>query len=280
MSLLMMVWRGSGSFTVCLQVAVITRYSGVETECLPPSGEHCFSRWFPLQLGQQGHGRCRWEGGAHGVCRGLSWQNSGGMWWPVKEEANIDGLPKKYPWWSPKVAEGKMREAEAGVSEPKGMFKSKYTFIWWLTSKQPTSTWEFAGHKISSMPMFSSARLNISHVWVSVTGWGGYLGWGRDQKDLWEQGSWFSAWDWCGGKFVSLDKGLPPWVRDISCFNYQTCVNYSLYMLYASCALTIFLQLQCTGMQKVCRSCEVDLNSNSQQCTPTRTTVHWHAESM
>jgi hypothetical protein len=47
----------------------------------------------------------------------------------VKEEATIDGLAKKYPCWSPKAAEGKMSEADAGVSEPKSMFESKNTFV-------------------------------------------------------------------------------------------------------------------------------------------------------
>jgi hypothetical protein len=30
---------------------------------------------------------------------------------------------------------------------------------------------------------------------------------GEGQKGLWDRGSPFTAWDWCGGKFASLHKG-------------------------------------------------------------------------
>jgi hypothetical protein len=47
----------------------------------------------------------------------------------TQEEATIDGLAKKYPWWSPRTTEGQATEPEERASELTGVFKGKNTFL-------------------------------------------------------------------------------------------------------------------------------------------------------
>ncbi len=62
------------------------------------------------------------------------------------------------------------------------------------------------GHrKDSSMPMLSSAKLNMWNVWVQRV-----EGWGVMAKRACRKGVVDSAMDWCGRKFASLHRGLPP----------------------------------------------------------------------
>ncbi len=58
--------------------------------------------------------------------------------------------------------------------------------------------------KESSMPMLSSAKLNMWNVWVQRV-----ERWGVMAKRACRKGVVDSAMDWCGRKFASLHRGLP-----------------------------------------------------------------------
>jgi hypothetical protein len=46
----------------------------------------------------------------------------------VEEEATIDGLAKKYPWWSPQASEERTTEPEERASELQGHLKERRVF--------------------------------------------------------------------------------------------------------------------------------------------------------
>jgi hypothetical protein len=47
----------------------------------------------------------------------------------MEDEATIDGLLRKYPWWSPLGADGRTSETDTGASKPKSIFEGKNTFV-------------------------------------------------------------------------------------------------------------------------------------------------------
>jgi hypothetical protein len=90
----------------------------------------------------------------------------------------------------------------------------------------------------------SSSIIKMYHT-CGISGVKGYLGEGSkgEKWGLWEWGSWFSAWDWCGWKFVSSHKGLlPKWFHP---FTFITTPVLNAYMCYKNaCNINLFFPLQ------------------------------------
>jgi hypothetical protein len=89
----------------------------------------------------------------------------------------------------------------------------------------------FACARHEKIPAYRCRLLPVKYIiCVGAEDWGWHLGVGA-KKGLWERGSWFSAWDWCGGKFASFCKRIPSKQGNyFFAFNPYTYVDYSFFL--------------------------------------------------
>ncbi len=95
---------------------------------------------------------------------------------------------------------------------------------WYKWSKYVPCSWGVIVPDIRKISFLLSSTSLKYNTCVDVWGWAGKREVGVGLKTCGKQGSWYSAWDWCGGRLASLQKGQLSHVRDFF-YYYHTCVQ-------------------------------------------------------